>query len=44
VSGVAPYSILLGKGPSVSLQFNGETVDVGRYTSSDDTAKLRLGR
>lgn len=44
VSGVAPYSILLGKGPGVSLQFNGETVDVGRYTSSDDTAKLRLGR
>ena len=44
VSGVAPYSILLGKGPSVSLQFNGETVDVGLYTSSDDTAKLRLGR
>ena len=44
VSGVAPYSILLGKGPNVSLQFNGETVDVGRYTSSDDTAKLRLGR
>lgn len=44
ISGVAPYSILLGKGPSVSLQFNGETVDVGRYTSSDDTAKLRLGR
>ena len=44
VSGVAPYSILLGKGPSVSLQFNGETVDVGRYTSSDDTAKLRVGR
>ena len=44
ISGVAPFSILLGKGPSVSLQFNGETVDVGRYTSSDDTAKLRLGR
>ena len=44
ISGVAPYSILLGKGPSVSLQFNGETVEVGRYTSSDDTAKLRLGR
>ncbi|MDC1478337.1 DUF4115 domain-containing protein [Pseudomonadales bacterium] len=44
VSGVAPYSILLGKGPSVSLQFNGETLDVGRYTSSDDTAKLRVGR
>jgi len=44
VSGVAPYSILLGKAPSVSLQFNGKTVDVGRYISSDDTAKLILGR
>lgn len=44
ISGTAPYSILLGKGPGVSLQFNGETVDVARYTASDDTAKLSVGR
>jgi len=33
---------LLGKGPNVSLQFNGETIDVGQYTAAADTAKLRL--
>jgi len=44
ITGVAPYSILLGKAPGVTLQFNGESVDVARYTTSDDTAKVRLGR
>ena len=42
INGVAPYSVLLGKAPGVSVRFNGETVDVARYTTADETAKLRL--
>lgn len=44
IMGAAPFSILLGKAPAASLQFNGKTIDVARYTTADDTAKLRLTR
>jgi len=44
MTGVAPFSILLGKAPAVSLKFNGVTVDVSRHTAADNTAKLRLGQ
>jgi len=42
ITGAAPFAILLGKAPVVNLKFNGSAVDVARYTSNDDTAKLRL--
>jgi cytoskeleton protein RodZ len=44
ITGAAPFSILLGKAPAVSLLFNGNTVDIERYTTADDTAKVRLTR
>jgi cytoskeleton protein RodZ len=44
ITGAAPFSILLGKAPAARLQFNGNTVDIERYTTADDTAKVRLTR
>jgi cytoskeleton protein RodZ len=44
ITGAAPFSILLGKAPAARLQFNGNTVDIERYTTVDDTAKVRLTR
>jgi cytoskeleton protein RodZ len=43
VYGVAPFHILLGRASAVALHFNGDEVDVAKYTTSDQTAKLVLG-
>lgn len=44
VYGAAPFSMLLGRAAAVAMLFNGEEVDLAEYTSSDQTAKVRLGR
>lgn len=44
VYGVAPFRMLLGRAPAVTLLFNGSEIDVARYTSTDKTAKIRLTR
>ena len=44
VYGAAPFTMLLGRASAVAVLFNGEAVDLAGYTSSDETAKVRLGR
>lgn len=43
VYGVAPFKILLGRASAVALRFNGKEIDVAKYTTSDQMAKLELG-
>jgi cytoskeleton protein RodZ len=43
VYGVAPFKILLGRASAVALRFNGKEIDVAKYTTSDQTAKLEVG-
>lgn len=43
VYGVAPFKILLGRASAVALRFNGKEIDVAKYTTSNQTAKLELG-
>jgi len=43
IEGSAPFEVLLGKGPAVKMEFNGEMVDVGRFTRRDQTAKVLVG-
>lgn len=42
VNGVAPFQVLLGRAASVSMRFNGEAVELGAYTTTDQTARVRL--
>ncbi|MBQ73775.1 MAG: hypothetical protein CMQ20_01980 [Gammaproteobacteria bacterium] len=44
VFGTAPFTLLLGRAPAVTVLFNGEETDISKYISSDDTAKVVLGR
>ena len=44
VYGAAPFSMLFGRATAVAILFNGEEVDLEGFTSSDETAKVRLGR
>jgi cytoskeleton protein RodZ len=43
VKGSAPFEVLLGKATGVTMEFNGESIDLARFTSSDDTAKVMAG-
>ena len=43
VFGTAPFEVLFGKAPAVTMEFNGRYVDLERRTASDDTAKVRVG-
>ena len=43
VSGVAPFEVLFGKAPAVTLEFNGEPIDLKPHTTSVDTAKVKVG-
>tara|TARA_R110002072_G_scaffold299394_1_gene474816 strand:+ start:7024 stop:8040 length:1017 start_codon:yes stop_codon:yes gene_type:complete len=43
VSGVAPFEVLFGKAPAVTLEFNGEPIDLAPHTTSVDTAKVKVG-
>ncbi|MEX2489754.1 MAG: RodZ domain-containing protein, partial [Pseudomonadales bacterium] len=43
ISGVTPFEVLLGRVNSVQLSFNNEGIDLGRYATSDNTARVTLG-
>ncbi|HIG41788.1 MAG TPA: helix-turn-helix domain-containing protein [Gammaproteobacteria bacterium] len=43
VFGTAPFEVLFGKAPAVTMEFNGRYIDLARRTASDDTAKVRVG-
>ena len=40
--GVAPYTVFLGFAPGVDVSLDGEAVDLGPHTRSNDTARLTL--
>ena len=42
LSGEAPFSIFLGNAPGVSIQFNGQPVDMAKYTKGNNTARFVL--
>ena len=44
VYGVAPFEVLLGRAPGVTMTYKGNKVDLTRYTTSDQTAKIRTSR
>lgn len=42
LSGEAPFSIFLGNAPGVAIQFNGQQVDMVKYTKGNNTARFTL--
>lgn len=42
VLGVAPFEVLFGKAPAVTMVFNGQAFDLRPHTTSVDTAKVRV--
>lgn len=42
LNGEAPFSIFLGNAPGVSIQFNGQQVDMVKYTKGNNTARFTL--
>lgn len=43
ISGISPFRVLLGRATSVGLYYNKEKVDLDRYVTSDNTARVTLG-
>ena len=43
VLGKAPFDVLFGNAPAVTMAFNGERVNLSQSTKSDNTAKVRVG-
>lgn len=43
LTGAAPFSIFLGNGHGVEIEFNGEEVDFSRRIRNDNTARLKIG-
>jgi len=43
LTGSAPFSVFLGNGPGVEVQFNGEPIDFSARIRSDNTARLKVG-
>ncbi|MAV26126.1 MAG: hypothetical protein CMQ05_08405 [Gammaproteobacteria bacterium] len=41
VRGKGDFTILLGRGSVVGIEFNGDTIDVGPYIRDDETARIR---
>jgi cytoskeleton protein RodZ len=41
--GEAPFSVFLGNGNGVEIEFNDEAVDISRRIRDDNTARLRIG-
>ncbi len=44
VYGDAPFEILFGKAPEVTMEFNGRSVDLASWTASDQKTKVTFGR
>ncbi|TAJ53524.1 MAG: DUF4115 domain-containing protein [Nevskiaceae bacterium] len=42
IAGEAPFAIFLGNAPGVSIQFNGQPVDMSQYTKGNNTARFTL--
>lgn len=42
VTGEAPFAIFLGNAPGVSIQFNGQPVDMSQHTKGNNTARFTL--
>ena len=43
LTGAAPFSIFLGNGHGVEIEFNGEEVEFSRRIRDDNTARLKIG-
>ncbi len=44
VYGKRPFDVLLGRAPGVRMTVDGEAIDLGRFTTADDTARVRTAR
>lgn len=44
IAGDGPFDLLLGDAPLATVQFNGQTLDVGQFTRIDNSARLTVGR
>jgi cytoskeletal protein RodZ len=44
IYGVAPFQLLIGRASALNLTFNGDVVDLARFASTDETAKVTLTR
>ncbi len=44
VYGKRPFDILLGRAPAVAMTFDGEEVNLARFTTRDETARVRTAR
>lgn len=42
-SGPSPFSVFLGNAPGVTADFNGKTLDLGKYTVQNNTARFSAG-
>ena len=42
ITGEAPFAIFLGNAPGVSIQFNGQPVDMSQHTKGNNTARFTL--
>ena len=42
LSGDAPFSIFVGNAPGVQMKFNGQTVDMAKYSKGNNTARFTL--
>lgn len=43
VKGPVPLSVLVGNAPAVRLEFDGESVDLGPFTTENNVARLEIG-
>jgi len=43
LTGSAPFSVFLGNGPGVEIQFNGKPIEFSARIRSDNTARLKIG-
>ena len=43
VYGEAPFRLLFGNAPAIEMSFNGQAFDLTRYTTDQQTAKIRVG-
>ncbi len=44
IYGRAPFDVLLGRAPAASMTYQGQPVDLARFTTRDQTAKIRTAR
>jgi cytoskeleton protein RodZ len=44
VYGIAPFEVLFGRASAATMTYQGKAVNLGPYTTSDETAKVRTAR